>query len=117
MWEIQQIVETCAARDRLRAEGILPAGSVHETQATALQGEVTVWGTQVGDLGSCLYFITREEAEAAGKVIRAQYKSDFDGLSAEELARMPVLGGGDDIVLEDCLIPRDFKGYWHNAQL
>lgn len=99
-----------------RRQGLKPPGTVRlsvnrETLSVS-------WAVEIGDFGSTILFDSdkKKDAEAAGAIFAETYKKDLEGISAVGLAMIPIASSDDfDIANSECLVPRNFKGYYYNA--
>lgn len=99
-----------------RRQGLKPPGTVRLSVNRETLG--VSWAVGIGDFGSSILFDSdnKRDAEAAGAIFAETHKKDFEGMSAVSLAMIPIAGSDDsDIDNSECLVPRNFKGYYYNA--
>lgn len=116
--EVAHITAERARKTELaaRRQGLKPPGTVRlsvnrETLSVS-------WAVEIGDFGSTILFDSdkKKDAEAAGAIFAETHKKDLEGLSAVGLAMIPIASSDDfDIENSECLVPRNFKGYYYNA--
>lgn len=118
----KEVAHITAERDRkiemsARRKGLKPAGTTH----LSLNRETlsVSWAVEIGDFGSSILFDldNGRDAKAAGAIFAETHKKDIEGISAVDLAMIPIASPDDsEIDNSKCLIPRYFKGYYYNAQ-
>lgn len=116
--EVTHIIAERARKTKLgaRRKGLKPPGTVRlsvnrETLSVS-------WAVEIGDFGSSILFDSnnKKDAETAGAIFAKAHKKDLEGISAASLAMIPITGSDDsDIDNSECLVPRNFKGYYYNA--
>lgn len=117
--EVTHIIAERARKIELstRRRGLKPPGTVRlsvnrETLSVS-------WAVEIGDFGSSILFDSnnKKDAEIAGAIFAKAHKKDLEGISAASLAMIPIASSDDsDIDNSECLVPRNFKGYYYNAQ-